>query len=121
VADRLFTNDRLYPQNRRLGTDRITSNNRQFQVLMQNDGNLVLYRNRDGRPLWASRTDGIAVDFCIMQSDGNLVLYGFNRNAVWASGTDGRPGSIAIIQDDANFVIYQPSQAVWASGTNSQT
>jgi hypothetical protein len=120
VADRLNTNDRLFPQNRNLGPDRITSNNRQFQVVMQNDGNLVLYRNRDGRPLWASGTNGVAVDFCIMQNDGNLVLYGFDRRAVWASGTNGRWNSIAIIQDDANFVIYQPMQPVWASGTNGQ-
>jgi hypothetical protein len=120
VADRLNTNDRLFPQNRNLGTDTITSNNGAFRVVMQNDGNLVLYRNRDGVPLWASGTHGQAIDFCIMQSDGNLVLYGFSRNAVWASGTHGRPGSIAVLQDDANFVIYQPMQPVWASGTHGQ-
>ena len=43
MADRLNTNDRLFPQNRLIGTDRKTSNNCQFQVLMQNDGDLVLY------------------------------------------------------------------------------
>src|SRR4051812_31181193 len=35
----------------------IWSANREYTFVFQSDGNLVLYRHRDMRPLWASGTD----------------------------------------------------------------
>lgn len=113
MADTLGSDQRLISNNQ----DSIVSNNGQFQLVMQRDGNLVLYKS--GSALWASGTDGLDVEFCVMQSDGNLVLYleGSGR-AVWASGTAGNPGSFLVIQDDGNLVIYKPNHPIWATGTN---
>lgn len=88
-----------------------------YVFVMQQDGNLVLYKN--GKPLWASNTDGRAVQNLIMQNDGNLVMYGYNNKPVWASGTNGKDGAYLILQSDGNVVIYYipPVQPVWDTGT----
>ncbi|MER5640307.1 glycoside hydrolase domain-containing protein [Kitasatospora sp. NPDC002227] len=96
-------------------------------LVMQHDGNLVLYRKRDGAPLWASGTYGNPGAYAVMQPDGNLVVYRKGGNAsaggaLWASGTFWSPGAYAAVQDDANLVVYRrggasPTGAIWASGT----
>jgi hypothetical protein len=54
-------------------------------LIMQTDGNLVLY-DAANQPRWATGTNGRAVTHVIMQKDGNLVIY--NRKIpVWASDT----------------------------------
>ena len=107
--------DRLHPGEMLRAEEYLTSRNHQYRLVMQRDGNLVLYG--PGRhPLWAANTEGQRVEKCIMQSDGNLVLYHRNGQPVWASNTVGKPGSYLLIQNDGNMVIYQP-QAVWASNT----
>ena len=37
--------------------DLLTSSDGRFTLIMQTDGNLVIYRNADGVPLWASNTN----------------------------------------------------------------
>jgi len=95
----------------------LTSNNGKYQLILQEDGNLVLYRV--GRALWSSRTNNKAVSRCVMQSDGNLVIYGFNK-AIWASRTDGNFGAYLKVQDDRNVVIYIGSLSLWATNTNNK-
>ena len=108
----------------------IVSNDGAYQLVVQGDSNLVLYRTADHVPLWASNTDnGRGGASLIMQDDGNLVLYGAyivnfddpnapqRREVLWASGTDGRPGAYLEMQDDGNAVIYYPRYPVWASNT----
>lgn len=58
------------------------------RLIMQDDGNLVLYRWFDQPGLktakWASNTVGCG-DKAVMQSDGNLVVYGRDgRQVCWA-------------------------------------
>jgi hypothetical protein len=96
----------------------ITSTNNKYQLIMQSDGNLVLYRLYNHHALWASNTAGQDVLRVIMQADGNLVVYKVDGNPVWDSKTNGKPGSFLIMQDDGNLVIYQPTVPIWASGTN---
>jgi len=87
-----------------------------FELVMQTDGNLVLYMG--SKPLWASNTyhqDGYAM---WMQTDGNFVLYNPYRTALWAAGTYGHPGSVLRVQNDGNLVVYEPNgKAIWDSGT----
>ncbi len=77
--------------------DRIASENGGFTLVMQNDGNLVIYENPDApdeEPIWASDDhDSIISQNSLyalrMQDDGNLVIYE-NPNApdeepIWAS------------------------------------
>jgi hypothetical protein len=44
-----------------------------FRVVLQRDGNLVVYDNHN-KALWASGTNGKTVSRCTMQTDGNLVI-----------------------------------------------
>ena len=94
----------------------LLSEDRRFQVWLQDDGNLVLYR-RYGAPLWASGTrNGVRLT---NQSDGNLVLYRADGGIAWSSGTYGNGPSTLWMQDDGNLVLYRNSDGkpTWASGT----
>ncbi|WP_372509436.1 hypothetical protein [Streptomyces humicola] len=98
------------------------------RLVMQLDGNFVMYRNSDGKAIWASGTSGHSGAYAYMQSDGNLVVYKSgggpsSGGALWASGTSGHSGAYAIMQSDGNFVVYKsgggPSTggALWSTGT----
>jgi pseudomonalisin len=106
----------LYAGEQLLRGQSLYSNNGLYQLILQDDGNLVLYKS--SKALWASGTDGKAVKNCIMQTDGNLVLYAYNGIAVWASNTNGTGDSSSrlVMQDDGNLVMYK-NGAVWASNT----
>jgi len=91
------------------------SNDHRYIFIMQNDGNLVLYKGN--KALWASGTNGVAVEKCIMQNDGNLVLYTYAGKAVWSSKTNGNPGAVLRVQNDGNVVIYLGRKAIWSTGT----
>jgi hypothetical protein len=56
------------------------------QVVMQHDGNLVIY-SPFGEPLWASETAGWHDAWLIVQNDGNVVLYSSAGEPLWATNT----------------------------------
>jgi hypothetical protein len=96
----------------------ISSANGRYTFTFQEDGNLVLYRNKDGRPLWASGTYGKPGAVSFMQNGGNLVIYDPDMQAIWSTDTWHDPGSRLLVQDDGNLVIYRPDNtAVWATNT----
>lgn len=109
--------DTLPSEGRLNPNDDVVSNNGRFQLILQSDGNLVLYDTAGGRKsIWSSGTQGKAVNNCILQSDGNLVIYGF-ANPVWSSGTQGHPNSYLRVQNDGNVAIYPMGDALWATHT----
>lgn len=109
-------------------------------LVMQGDGNLVLYRS-NGQALWNSRTAGTGKhNRLVVQDDGNLVIYTNANKAVWSSGTTkvvlgpgsklasgtrwitretlGRPGSTVLaMQTDGNLVLYRDPQHIWSTQT----
>ncbi|HZR54487.1 MAG TPA: hypothetical protein VFB06_33935 [Streptosporangiaceae bacterium] len=90
-----------------------------FHLILQLDGNLVLYQGAS--PLWATATNGTGRAVAIMQDDGNFVIYDATGHAVWATGTAGHPGAYAAAQDDGNFVIYEGGgHPLWATGTGGR-
>jgi hypothetical protein len=94
----------------------LASCNGDYTLIMQGDGNLVLYQG--GTALWASGTVGSGADEAIMQGDGNFVLYTSSGTPVWASGTAGDTGAYLDVQNDGNVVIYGSSgSALWSAGT----
>ncbi len=95
--------------------DYLTSLNGQYRLILQRDGNLVLYGPRE-QALWSSNTQGMPIEKCIMQGDGNLVLYLSNGQPVWSSNTPRYPGAFLALQSDGNLVIFSP-QPVWATNT----
>lgn len=56
-----------------LSGDSLATGDGSSNLLMQTDGNLVLYRG--GIPLWSSGTQGDVGAGAILQADGNLVVY----------------------------------------------
>jgi hypothetical protein len=112
MADKLNLNEDL------VVTGSITSQNGRFTLVMQGDGNLVLYRS-GGVARWATGTNGQVVSQAIMQGDGNFVLYGPGGIYIWDTATDGHPGAYLIIQNDGNVVIYDSvGNPIWATNTN---
>lgn len=89
----------------------LRSLNGQYQLVMQADGNLVLYRRADSAALWGSTSNGPDREL-VMQHDGNLVIYG-PGGAVWASHTTGYPNVRLLVQDDGNLVLYSNGRALW--------
>lgn len=102
------------------GGGSITSSDGRFNLTMQTDGNLVLYRNSDGYPLWNTGTYGSGASVAYFQSDGNFVLYNFT-GPVWYTNTSNFPCARLAVQSDGNLVIYSASnQYVWGTGTGGQ-
>ena len=69
-------------------------------IVMQGDGNLVVYDNQRNLARWASHTAGKRVGgqlarCAVMQGDGNFVLYTAAGLPVWHTGTNGNPGATA--------------------------
>lgn len=89
------------------------SHSRLFRLVMQPDGNLVLY-NSAGAPLWNSGTWGNPGAFLTLQEDGNMVIYPSSGRPLWASMTFG-PDNMLVVQDDRNLVIYSgDGQVKWS-------
>ena len=113
MADRLNSSENLT-----VGSS-ITSEDGRFTLIMQGDGNLVLY-GPGGRYRWDTGTGGRSVSQAIMQGDGNFVMYGPGGEYIWDTATNGHPGAWLIVQNDRNLVIYgADGSPLWATGTNS--
>ncbi len=95
--------------------NKVFSANRNYYLVFQNDGNLVLSSN-NGDAIWGAGTDnkGSRAEF---QNDGNLVVYDSYNRSVWSSNTSNRGATKLSIQDDGNLVIYQNDSPIWSSGT----
>jgi serine protease len=94
----------------------VTSCDGRFTLVIQGDGNLVLYQAGVGA-LWANHVYGNGHTLH-MQGDGNLVVYNNIGQARWHTYTYGRNGAYLAVQNDGNVVVYSTtSQALWWSGT----
>jgi len=115
-----------------------------FRLILQDDGNLVLYVADDERvpfditpilmhteelpqlyhnALWSTNTNRFTQKagpgaYCVMKEDGNLVLYDDDDNVRYQTKTAGNPGAFLRCQDDGNLVIYtREKKAIWQSKT----
>jgi hypothetical protein len=79
------------------------------QLVMQGDGNFVLYYN--GRAVWNSVTF-VPGSFAVLQTDGNLVVRAPGGRALWSSQTAGR-GRNLILQ-----VGGIGEATIWGAGGN---
>jgi lambda family phage minor tail protein L len=76
----------------------LTSSNGWYQLLMQRDGNLVVY-NKANDPVWNTGTGEPSK--AVFQEDGNLVLYRYSDGkAIWNAGSYLQPTSFT---PTANF------------------
>ena len=86
----------------------LRSSNARYRLILQGDGNLVLYDEQTNLPLWATNTSAGSAATLVMQTDGNLVLYdgsGVPRFASNTSATANRGASL-LLQNDGNLVLY---------------
>jgi hypothetical protein len=119
MADRLQVGQQLNIN------DRLVSPNGIYTLLMQTDGNLVLYQDAIdvSTAYWATNTWALPANerptSALIQVDAHFVLYDANGVARWASGTWG-PGYVApyvALEDDGNLIIYHDgTRPLWASG-----
>jgi hypothetical protein len=87
-----------------------------YNVAIQTDGNLVVYRG--STPIWATYKFGTRAKL-VMQGDGNLVVYA-DQGVLWASNKFGS-GATMNMQTDGNLVVYNGSMApMWASGSTRE-
>jgi surface antigen len=91
----------------------LVSPNGQYRLVLQSDGNLVVYQQGSGA-IWASRTVGSGVDRLVMQGDNNLVMYQ-GSTARWNTATVGTGARALRMQDDGNVVLYAGSRAIWST------
>lgn len=96
--------------------NRVWSTNKLYEMVLQDDGNLVIYRQGDG-PIWAAGTYGKVVKNLIFQPDGNLVVYDINNRPVWATNTQGKGAGYMSLQNDGKLRIYRGSDSalLWSN------
>jgi hypothetical protein len=109
----LFPNEVLNPG------QEIHSANRALYLVMQTDGNLVLYGfNQGWNILWSTNTFNNPGATLVVQADGNIVVAAPGGQPLWWSGTYGNPGTRLQAQDDGNLVAVAPGERpVWATNT----
>jgi hypothetical protein len=112
------TSDRLMPGQQLNVGQSIISKDGKFELVLQTDGNLVLY-NRDSaardKDLWNTRKFGGKK--AVMQKDGNFVVYDGSNRAIWSSATPRHPNAYLVMQNDGNMVIYDKTKAIYSSVT----
>lgn len=95
----------------------IGSSQGRYSVVMQADGNLVMYRN-DGTVRYRFGSNGW---FAVMQTDGNFVEYNGMMAPVFNTGTWSHPGAFLAIQDDGNLVVYSSAGSpLWNIGAEPE-
>jgi hypothetical protein len=86
------------------------SNNHAYYLILQSDGNLVLYDQYNSPQWWTGTTTGNVAQ---MQMDGNFVL-NHNSSNLFNTGTSWWPGCYLVVQNDGNLVVYSPTgSALW--------
>lgn len=92
----------------------LLSENGEYQVEYQTNGNVVLSDTRSRAAVWATNTSGTTPGRFRMQDDGNLVLLDGGNRQLWSSNTPGSPGAHFAIENDGNFVIYDADgRLIW--------
>ena len=93
------------------------SANGMYSLLMQNDGNLCIYKDGPNF-VWGTMTQGKDGAMLRMQADGNLCLYTNQGAHVWStntfSGGPDKTGSRLVLEDNGTLVLYNAAGApIW--------
>lgn len=97
--------------------EQIVSANGGYSLVMQGDGNAVVYGR--AQALWWTGTTTFGT-YLVLQADGNLVAHNPNGSVAWNSGTWDSPGARLVMQDDGNLVLYRADGSPrWWTNTGS--
>lgn len=96
----------------------LVSENGQYKMTMQRDGNLVVYKQ--GTAVWNSNTGNKPDEAhsLIIQSDGHIIIFN-PRKLIWGTNVynKGTKPYTLIMQNDGNLVEYDTNNVViWSSG-----
>jgi hypothetical protein len=104
----------------------LTSPSGRYQLIMQSDGNLVLYDVSSGGSTWSSNTANNPGAF--LEFEGSALGVANPANTQWlfyVPNSSSTPNPALVLQDDGNLVLYaygagggSPS-AVWSTGTQN--
>lgn len=94
----------------------ISSRSGIYAMILQSDGNAVLYFNGVNANGSGNRTAGWATNtsnghHLRMQIDGNLALYKSDNSWAWTSGSGGKPYNASrklVLHEDGRLIIYGP-------------
>ncbi len=105
-----------------IGMDRaVTSCLGKYSLVMQTDGNLVVYNNTKGRAIWQSHTAGSVGTAAILRPDGSFGIFGKAWDSVWSPGATLDPKAELHLQDDGNLVLYsEKGKVLWATWTQGK-
>lgn len=81
------TVDTLYPGETLYQNQGLPSYDDGYDLIMQPDGNLVLYKLNPTQAVWSTGTAGHPGARLVMQNDGNLVVYDTNNAPLWSTST----------------------------------
>nr|WP_091672531.1 LamG-like jellyroll fold domain-containing protein [Micromonospora auratinigra] len=81
-----------------------------YQLLMQDDGNLVL--TQAGFPIWDTGTWGNPGAYTIFQTDGNVVVYTGARVPLWDTKTWSTTADRLVLRDDGDLVLLDPGGTI---------
>ncbi len=99
--------------------NQLFSTNNKFNLQMQEDGNLVVYNDKN-QPLWASNTNGKGIRpyNLYLQGDANLVIYDSNKTPIWASDSAGLGSSPynLVLNNNGDLEIHDSNnEIIWSS------
>ena len=108
--------DRLLRGSKLSEGQNLASPNGRYGLVMQTDGNLVIYDGHKPLKAWGT-TNAYGPLFLELQAaDGNLVQYLWNGHPVWSPNKT--PGAYLVMQNDGNLVLYTANNfALWSSMT----
>jgi phospholipase C len=104
------------------------SANNAYVLILQYDGNLVLYQvsgmpptsgssSFQGYAIWATGTNGSGANLFDITTSGNLILYN-GDTSVWSPSIEVQPPLELRVQTDGNLVLYtQGGGTSWSTGT----
>lgn len=85
----------------------------QYSLVMQRDGNLVLYTG--SRPLWESGTDGHPGATGLMEKNGDFVVVSKSGRVLWNTKTSGHVGASLVLENDGNLSLEAGASILWSS------
>ncbi|XP_055348365.1 uncharacterized protein LOC129595394 [Paramacrobiotus metropolitanus] len=91
-----------------------------FRLTLQTDQNLVLYRECDSAPVFASRTEALPPAKAFLSNDGNFMLGTYNINdrmetLYWDTATWGYGESRLLVSDLGFFYLCNSESCYWRS------
>jgi hypothetical protein len=114
-APKRLVTDVLYPNQALNPGEILVSANGDYTLIMQHDGNLVLY-DYWGSPVWDSGTCCTSdMSGVLMQTDGNLVMYDIYAVPHWASNTSTYPNGYAWVTNWGTVYVIQGGLVRWSS------